>query len=221
MLESERQQQWNIGTHSIPNALVSKQRWDSARTSIWSRETLPKMIEDNEAVSKSSEERLIAKFLDERTKGPKSGKSQCGMAFRILTQEVYTVREWMNDKVWNPVVYGCGWQVVHSISHLSEAWIQRVRVENVMHSVCTKHSTKPCQMNAVDQGGDWRIRRDRPHLRILILDVLAFIITAQELILSQNTAHTRHHQHWGLLSQWWWQPSPSVMRKYKEVYTKV
>ena len=36
-----------------------------------------KMIEDNEVVSKSSEERLIAKFLDERMKGPKSGKSQC------------------------------------------------------------------------------------------------------------------------------------------------
>ena len=36
---------------------------------------MPKMIEDNEVPSKSSEERLIAKFLDEQMKAPKSGKS--------------------------------------------------------------------------------------------------------------------------------------------------
>ena len=90
-----------------------------------------------------------------------------------------------------------------------------------MLSVCAKHSTKPCQLNAVDQGDDWRIRRDSPHLRILILDLLAFIITAQELILSRNTVHTHHQQHWGLLSQWWCQPSPSAMRKDTEVYAEV
>lgn len=154
-------------------------------------------------------------------RGQSLGRASVGMAFRILTQEVYSVREWMNDKVWNPVVWGCGWQVVHNISHLSEAWIQRVRVEDIMLNLYPKHSAKPCQMNAVEQGDDWRIRRDCLHLRILILDLLTLIITAQKLILSQNTVHTHHHQHWEVLSKWWWQPSPSAMRKYTEVYTEV